>query len=161
MLCSALSAGPGARSMPTARLNEFAATLPRDPRGIPMGGCAGGLSGGLMAAFDAHLRPGAQFILGKNALDPHKTTAGIASISEASTFRGDRRGRKENRGRSRLICLTWNSGTTQPRARPPARQADDASGGALVVAFETGRLRGDPDRRLVGEAQEDDFLAIA
>ena len=43
--------------------SEFAATLPRDPRGIAMGGCAGGLSGGLYGAFGAHLRPGARFVL--------------------------------------------------------------------------------------------------
>jgi glycerate kinase len=47
----------------TARLDQFAATLPRDPRGVPMGGCAGGLSGGLMGAFGAVLRPGAGFVL--------------------------------------------------------------------------------------------------
>ncbi len=48
-----------------ARLDEFAASLPRDPRGMPMTGCAGGLSGGLMGAFGARLRPGAQFVLGQ------------------------------------------------------------------------------------------------
>lgn len=47
----------------TARLREFAETLPRDPRGLPMGGCAGGLSGGLYGALGARLRPGALFIL--------------------------------------------------------------------------------------------------
>ena len=41
-------ADPGAVERLDARLEEFAATLPRDPRGLPMGGCAGGLSGGLM-----------------------------------------------------------------------------------------------------------------
>ncbi len=46
-----------------ARLREFAATLPRDPRGLPMSGCAGGLSGGLYGALGARLRPGALFIL--------------------------------------------------------------------------------------------------
>ena len=46
-----------------ARLDEFAASLPRDPRGLPMTGCAGGLSGGLMGAFGARLRPGARFVL--------------------------------------------------------------------------------------------------
>jgi len=47
----------------SARLDEFAATLPRDPRGLPMSGCAGGLSGGLWAAFGVELRPGAAFVL--------------------------------------------------------------------------------------------------
>lgn len=50
----------------TARLNALAAELPRDPRGTPMSGCAGGLSGGLWA-HGAQLRPGADFVL--DALD--------------------------------------------------------------------------------------------
>jgi glycerate kinase len=45
-----------------ARLDGFAAQLLRDPRGVPMTGCAGGLSGGLWA-YGAELRPGAQFVL--------------------------------------------------------------------------------------------------
>jgi glycerate kinase len=50
-----------------ARLDELAASLPRDPRGVPMTGCAGGLSGGLWAAHDAVLEPGAPWVL--DALD--------------------------------------------------------------------------------------------
>jgi glycerate 2-kinase len=49
----------------SARLDQFAASLPRDPRGLPMTGCAGGLSGGLYGAFGARLRPGARFVLGR------------------------------------------------------------------------------------------------
>jgi len=51
----------------TKRLDDFAERLPRDPRGEPMTGCAGGLSGGLWAAFGAKLVPGAAFVL--DALD--------------------------------------------------------------------------------------------
>jgi glycerate 2-kinase len=47
----------------TDRLDAYAQRLPRDPRGVPRSGCAGGLSGGLWAAFGATLRPGADFIL--------------------------------------------------------------------------------------------------
>src|SRR2546423_1828720 len=47
----------------TARLHELAATFPRDPRGVPLTGCAGGLSGGLWAALGATLEPGAQWVL--------------------------------------------------------------------------------------------------
>ncbi len=47
----------------TRRLNDQARRLPRDPRGRPMTGAAGGLSGGLWAEFGAELMPGAQFIL--------------------------------------------------------------------------------------------------
>ncbi|HEY5333419.1 MAG TPA: glycerate kinase, partial [Solirubrobacterales bacterium] len=63
-----------------ARLSRFAAELPRDPRGIPMGGCAGGLSGGLMAAYDAELRPGAEFILDMVSFDA-RLAAGAAAIT--------------------------------------------------------------------------------
>src|SRR4051794_7627944 len=37
------------------RLDALAETFPRDPRGVPMTGCAGGLSGGLWAACGAVL----------------------------------------------------------------------------------------------------------
>ena len=47
----------------SARLGALARRLPRDPRGIPMTGAAGGLSGGLWAAFGAELVPGASFVL--------------------------------------------------------------------------------------------------
>jgi glycerate kinase len=50
-----------------ARLDDLAGRLPRDPRGVPMTGAAGGLSGGLWAAYGAKLEPGARFIL--DALD--------------------------------------------------------------------------------------------
>src|SRR5438045_2544640 len=39
----------------TRRLGALARRLPRDPRGIPLTGAAGGLSGGLWAAFGARL----------------------------------------------------------------------------------------------------------
>ena len=45
------------------RLDELAARAPRDPRGVPMTGCAGGLSGGLWAFRGARLVPGAAFVL--------------------------------------------------------------------------------------------------
>jgi glycerate 2-kinase len=47
----------------TRRLNDQARRLTRDPRGVPMTGAAGGLSGGLWAEFGAQLVPGAQFVL--------------------------------------------------------------------------------------------------
>jgi glycerate 2-kinase len=47
----------------TRRLNALAGRLDRDPRGIPMTGGAGGLSGGLWATFGAELVPGAAFVL--------------------------------------------------------------------------------------------------
>jgi glycerate 2-kinase len=55
-------ADPAAVERLAERLEAFAAELPRDPRGVPMSGCAGGLSGGLWA-YGASLRPGAGFVL--------------------------------------------------------------------------------------------------
>jgi glycerate kinase len=49
------------------RFDKLAATWPRDPRGVPMTGCAGGLSGGLWAVHRAQLEPGAPWVL--DALD--------------------------------------------------------------------------------------------
>jgi glycerate kinase len=46
-----------------SRLDELAASFPRDPRGVPMTGAAGGLSGGLWAALGAKLVPGAAYVL--------------------------------------------------------------------------------------------------
>jgi glycerate 2-kinase len=45
------------------RLDELAEAAPRDPRGQPMTGAAGGLSGGLWAYRGAVLRPGAPYVL--------------------------------------------------------------------------------------------------
>jgi glycerate kinase len=47
----------------TKRLNDQARRLPRDPRGVPLTGAAGGLSGGLWAVLGAELVAGAQFVL--------------------------------------------------------------------------------------------------
>lgn len=47
----------------TRRLHALAGRLERDPRGVPMSGAAGGLAGGLWAAFGAELAPGAGFLL--------------------------------------------------------------------------------------------------
>jgi glycerate kinase len=45
------------------RLDKLAAAAPRDPRGVPMTGAAGGLSGGLYAYRGARLVPGAAYVL--------------------------------------------------------------------------------------------------
>jgi glycerate kinase len=63
----------------TQRLQQVAGKLPRDPRGVPMSGCAGGLSGGLWA-FGAELRPGAKFVLELLGFD-RRLAAADAAIS--------------------------------------------------------------------------------
>ncbi len=56
-------AGPDEVRRLSARLNRLAGRMPRDPRGVPMTGAAGGLSGGLCAHLRAELVPGAAFVL--------------------------------------------------------------------------------------------------
>jgi glycerate kinase len=65
-----------------ARLNRIAERFPRDPRGVPMSGCAGGLSGGLWACFDARLRSGAQLILDAVRFDERARAAGHVVTGE-------------------------------------------------------------------------------
>jgi glycerate 2-kinase len=55
-------ADPAAVDRLERRLDELAATLPRDPRGVPMSGAAGGLAGALWAS-GAELADGAAFVL--------------------------------------------------------------------------------------------------
>jgi glycerate 2-kinase len=51
------------------RFAALAADAPKDPRGKPMTGCAGGLSGALHAWFGARLVPGAAFVLDEVGFD--------------------------------------------------------------------------------------------
>ena len=59
----------------TRRLNDLARRFERDPRGRPMTGAAGGLSGGLWAAFGADLVPGAGFVLDAVGFDARMRAA--------------------------------------------------------------------------------------
>jgi glycerate kinase len=53
------------------RLDKFAAAAPRDPRGVPMTGAAGSLSGGLYAYARAKLVPGAAYVLDTVGFDEY------------------------------------------------------------------------------------------
>jgi glycerate kinase len=68
-------ADPDAVRRLTRRLRDQAARLPRDPRGVPMTGAGGGLAGGLWAAFEAVLEPGAVFVLDALGFDARMRAA--------------------------------------------------------------------------------------
>jgi glycerate kinase len=59
----------------TKRLSACARRLDRDPRGRPFTGAAGGLAGGLWAAFGAELVPGAAAVLDELGFDPRMRAA--------------------------------------------------------------------------------------
>ncbi len=66
------------------RLDELAASFPRDPRGEPMTGCAGGLSGGLWAAHGATLVPGAPYVLDAIGFDALMRESAFVVTGEGS-----------------------------------------------------------------------------
>lgn len=65
-----------------ARLEAYAAELRRDPRGVPMTGGAGGLSGGLWAGVGAELRPGAPYVLEVLGFDARLRAASAVVVGE-------------------------------------------------------------------------------
>jgi glycerate kinase len=64
------------------RLEGLAARAPHDPRGVPMTGAGGGLSGGLWAFRLARLVPGAAFVLDTIGLDEHVRGAAFCVTGE-------------------------------------------------------------------------------
>jgi len=66
------------------RLDELAGRAPRDPRGVPMTGCAGGLSGGLWAFRGARLLPGAAFVLDALRFDERARHADLVVTGEGT-----------------------------------------------------------------------------
>ncbi len=68
-------AGQGEVKRLSRRLSALAKRLPRDPRGQAMTGAAGGLSGGLWAAFGAKLVAGAPFVLDAVGFDARMRAA--------------------------------------------------------------------------------------
>lgn len=85
-------ADPAAVHRLSRRLDELAAQLPRDPRGVPGTGAAGGLAGGLWAVHGAILEPGAAWILDHLDFDRRLRAAGAVVTGEgrldASTLEG-------------------------------------------------------------------------
>jgi glycerate kinase len=74
------------------RLGRMAQRLPRDPRGVPLTGAAGGLAGGLWAALGARLEPGASFVLDALGFDARMRAARVVVVGEGrldeQTLRG-------------------------------------------------------------------------
>lgn len=82
-------AGPEEVRRLTKRLDSVARGFRRDPRGVPMTGAAGGLSGGLWARFGATLVPGAAFVLDllefdRRMLAAHAVVTGEGRLDQQS-----------------------------------------------------------------------------
>jgi glycerate kinase len=75
-------ADPAAVGVLSERLARLAGELPRDPTGVPLTGCGGGLSGALWAAIDAELVPGAALVLDELGLDRLLADAALVVTGE-------------------------------------------------------------------------------
>lgn len=64
------------------RLDRLARAAPRDPRGVPMSGCGGGVSGGLWAHRGARLVSGAVLVLDAAAFDDAMRSARFVVTGE-------------------------------------------------------------------------------
>jgi glycerate kinase len=100
-------ASPEAVERLSARLERLAARLPRDPRGVPFTGAAGGLAGGLWAAHGARLESGAAFVLDAVGFDTRLRAARAVVVGEgrldAQTLRGKIGGEIATRARQRGV----------------------------------------------------------
>jgi len=134
-------ADAGAVGRLTERLEDRAAELPRDPSGVPMGGCAGGLSGALWA-YGAKLRPGADFVLEAVGFD-QRLAAVDAVISGEGRFDSQSLGGKVVgeiaihcvRAGKPLHLVVGESGFDQP----PAAIASIVEAGSLEEMRKAGR----------------------
>jgi glycerate kinase len=66
----------------TQRLERQAAQMRRDPRGEPMTGCGGGLSGALWSEYGARLHDGPAFVLGTLGFDERMRAAAFVVTGE-------------------------------------------------------------------------------
>jgi glycerate kinase len=127
------------------RLNAFAASLPRDPRGVPMSGCAGGLSGGLWAAFGAELVPGTERIFELLDFDRRLAEADLAVSGEGRLDQQSLEGkvvgevlrRCAEHGRELAIVVGQNALEPGRLPSPPLHSLDEAGTAADLTA--TGR----------------------
>jgi glycerate 2-kinase len=116
-------AGAAAVERLSARLEQLAIELPRDPRGVVMTGCAGGLSGALWA-YGAQLRPGAGFVLEAIGFDSRLAAAEIVISGEgcfdAQSMRGKVVGEIASRCEQAGKSLHLVVGRTRLSDDPPA-----------------------------------------
>jgi glycerate kinase len=86
-------ADPDAVARLEERLDVLARKLPKDPRGVPLTGAAGGLSGGLWAAHKAVLEPGAPWVLDALGFDERMRAARCVVTGEGRLDRSSLHGK--------------------------------------------------------------------
>jgi glycerate kinase len=145
----------GAGGAEVARLSErmerLARELPRDPRGQPMTGAAGGLAGGLWARFGAELVPGAAFVLDAVGFDRRADRAALVVTGEgrldATTLEGKVAGEVARRCRHLGVAVHAVAGAVVDEpdlperigldSVHPARTEDDLRAVARALAVQS------------------------
>lgn len=133
------------------RLDALADRAPRDPRGVPRSGAAGGLAGGLWAFRDAELLPGAAYVLDAIGFDAALARATVVVTGEGAldeqTFAGKAVGEVAARarragvpcvavvGRSRLSAERTAELGLEAAIEAPTLEALRAAGRQVVASL--------------------------
>jgi glycerate kinase len=75
-------ADPDAARRLRGRLAKRARSMRKDPRGVPLTGCGGGISGALWSELGAELAPGPSFVLDTIGFDEHMRRAAFVVTGE-------------------------------------------------------------------------------
>jgi glycerate kinase len=124
-------ADAGAVERLTGRLHEQAGALPRDPRGMPMSGAAGGLAGGLWARYGASIVPGAAPQSQVRDVSMPKRSKARPSARSRDAVRVSRCRCTRSSARLRSTRSSWRALASRPCARPPTWVSCAAPGGSL------------------------------
>jgi glycerate kinase len=124
------------------RMASLAARAPRDPRGVPHTGAAGGLAGGLWAYYGADLVPGAEFVLDAIGFDTLAAEAELVVTGEGAldeqTFAGKAVGvvaQRSARAATPCVAVVGTARLDDARARELGlAEVDEATNGAELRA---------------------------
>lgn len=129
------------------RLDTFAAELPRDPRGVMLTGCGGGLSGALWAAAGADLKSGAGFVLDRLGFNERMAAARGVITGEGSldrqTLLGKAVGEVATRARQAGVpchAIVGHRGMTEFEARILDFETIAEAGDTRAIALAAERL---------------------
>jgi glycerate 2-kinase len=159
------------------RLDALAAELPRDPRGVPMTGAAGGLSGGLWAGLGAEVVPGAPHVLEVTGFDRRLPGAVAVVVGEgrldAQSLMGKIVGEIAARARAAGVpahAVVGQAALTEDEARElglasvteaPTLEALERAGEALARGGAAGAAPGEaPAGAGAAQAALDEALAL-
>ncbi|MFA4926890.1 MAG: glycerate kinase [Patulibacter sp.] len=137
-----------------ARLDALADRAPRDPRGVPRTGAAGGLAGGLWAFREAELLPGAAYVLDAVGFDAPLAQATLVVTGEGGldeqTFADKAVGEVARRaGRAGVPCVA-----VVGRTRLSAVRARELGLDRVIEAPTLGELR-DAGREIAADLTAD------